>query len=442
VLTVIDEDTLEVEHVITLLTITGLTAAICRVFLPEEDMIYCPELLLRSVLAHIHYMPAAWRSNAHTTQVRTEFSQLFQFKLMYALEEVLSPVLTPLILIFVAPNKALEIVDFVRNFSVEVTGVGDVCSFALLDIGKHGNPQWQPTGSPDNDQPCNVSTSQAMQGEEGKTELSLINFTLTNPSWKPSDTSNKFLSSVRETLPSNSVYDSIAAAASGNSLQFIQPISLPPTINAKKNMTNMSYQDQPTSMPSGSKYCHAPDYPLMGRGVRRKAGPLMTSQLSRTPIVEEQPGEAGYATSDGQLNTWRDALIDEMCSSVLALHDNHHQTHTANPHFMSSTIVQHEMGDDPPQPYNQMRSGSDDDENGANYGFADYSDHFVLTSATPALHPVAIPRVRTTSTSRQLDEATAEEMYHDEEVEDQGEDVEESPLLLHPATSSNSYTER
>ena len=38
-------------------------------------------------------------------------------------------------------HKALEIVDFYRNFTVEVTGVGDVCSFAQMDIRRHGNPQ-------------------------------------------------------------------------------------------------------------------------------------------------------------------------------------------------------------------------------------------------------------------------------------------------------------
>ena len=37
-------------------------------------------------------------------------------------------------------HKSLEIVDFFRNFTVEVTGVGDVCSFAQMDVRRHGNP--------------------------------------------------------------------------------------------------------------------------------------------------------------------------------------------------------------------------------------------------------------------------------------------------------------
>lgn len=49
--------------------------------------------------------------------------------------------MTPLILIFAFPPRALDIVDFFRNFTVEVAGVGDICSFAQLDVRHHGNPQ-------------------------------------------------------------------------------------------------------------------------------------------------------------------------------------------------------------------------------------------------------------------------------------------------------------
>lgn len=60
---------------------------------------------------------------------------------VFILEELLSPIVTPFLLIFPLRAKALEIIDFFRNFSVEVVGVGDICSFAQLDIRNHGNPQ-------------------------------------------------------------------------------------------------------------------------------------------------------------------------------------------------------------------------------------------------------------------------------------------------------------
>ncbi len=44
---------------------------------------------------------------------------------------------------FVCRYKSQEIVDFFRNFTVAVVGVGDVCSFAQMDVRRHGNPVWQ-----------------------------------------------------------------------------------------------------------------------------------------------------------------------------------------------------------------------------------------------------------------------------------------------------------
>lgn len=59
---------------------------------------------------------------------------------VFILEELLSPVVTPIILIFSLRRKSLEIIDFFRNFTVEVVGVGDTCSFAQMDIRQHGHP--------------------------------------------------------------------------------------------------------------------------------------------------------------------------------------------------------------------------------------------------------------------------------------------------------------
>lgn len=71
-----------------------------------------------------------------------------------------------------------------------------MCSFAQMDVRKHGNMQWQPTHSTEGDLTEGVTeplceTNKYTQGEHGKTELSLVHFTLTNPDWKmPSDAHN------------------------------------------------------------------------------------------------------------------------------------------------------------------------------------------------------------------------------------------------------------
>lgn len=92
----------------------------------------------------------------------------------------------------------MDIVDFFRNFTVSVVGVGDVCSFAQMDIRKHGNPDWQLTpsteGEPDFKPTC--ETNQYTQGEHGKTELSLMHFTKTNPAWKMPEDMKKFVTGI------------------------------------------------------------------------------------------------------------------------------------------------------------------------------------------------------------------------------------------------------
>lgn len=99
---------------------------------------------------------------------------------------------------FVFRPKSLEIVKFFRSFTVSVKGVGNVCSFAQMDVRKHGNPDWQLSPIVLDDA-ANISSSDPQPPlENGKTELSLVHFTLTNPEWKlPADAKN-FMKTIRQ----------------------------------------------------------------------------------------------------------------------------------------------------------------------------------------------------------------------------------------------------
>ncbi|ODN05930.1 Autophagy-related protein 9A [Orchesella cincta] len=197
VLTVYDEDVLTVEHMLLLLTVLGVITAGCRTFIPDEHLVWCPERLLTAVVAHIHYFPEQWKGKAHTSRTRDQFALLFQYKAVYLLEELLSPFVTPLVLIFYLRNKALDIVDFYRNFTVEVVGVGDVCSFAQMDVRKHGNPSWQASVY-DMDGSDLPAKNSYIQAENGKTELSLVHFTHTNPEWQPPTDSGAYITNLKE----------------------------------------------------------------------------------------------------------------------------------------------------------------------------------------------------------------------------------------------------
>lgn len=185
------------EHVFSIITICTALVVAARSQLPDENLIWCPEQLLVNILAHAHYLPSSWCGQAHTSKIRNQFEHFFQLKAMYILNELVSPFLTPFILITQLRPKSLDIVDFFRNFTVSVVGVGDVCSFAQMDVRKHGNPDWHVTksaGDNTNDLP---NTNQYTQGEHGKTELSLIHFTVTNPTWKMPQEAEQFVQSIK-----------------------------------------------------------------------------------------------------------------------------------------------------------------------------------------------------------------------------------------------------
>eukprot|EP00794_Sanderia_malayensis_P003584 gene3583-4088_t len=243
-----DQDVLKVSNVITVMAALGILIKACSTFIPDENFVWCPEALMKQVLTYTHYIPDHWKGRSHTSEVREQFSRLFQYKFaitrfttpntasdfnpvekvmetlvckgqgveeietkfgqgveerdeiwargrrrttdVFLAEELISPLLTPLLLIFSLRYRSQSIVDFLRNFTVEVTGVGDVCSFAQLDVRKHGNPDWlygEITQAQDYE-----------QGENGKTELSLLHFSMKNPAWRPTESGERFISTIKE----------------------------------------------------------------------------------------------------------------------------------------------------------------------------------------------------------------------------------------------------
>ncbi|KAM8711350.1 hypothetical protein ACLKA7_000484 [Drosophila subpalustris] len=202
-----DEHVFQVEHVLTIIAILTVIGVVCRTLIPDENLIWCPEQLMTAILAHVHYLPTEWKSQAHTAHVRKEFSNFFQFKFGYLLSEIFSPFVTPFVLIFVFRPKAMEIVKFFRSFTVSVRGVGNVCSFAQMDVRKHGNPDWQlsdvvdqpPQQQPQQQQQQQFQHQQQQQSMAGgKTEMSLVRFTLNNPEWQMPKEASEYIRGIRE----------------------------------------------------------------------------------------------------------------------------------------------------------------------------------------------------------------------------------------------------
>ncbi|XP_065667140.1 autophagy-related protein 9A isoform X2 [Hydra vulgaris] len=202
-----DKDVLTAEHVLSFMATLGIIIKICSGFIPDEHMVFCPETLMKQILSNTHYIPEEWKGRAHTMEVREEFSKMFQYKFIYLLEELMSPLLTPFILCFGLRYKALQIVDFYRNFTVEVAGLGDVCSFAQMDIRKHGAKNWSDEGCSKEDQILSAES----QAENAKTELSLLNFSIKNPDWKPSSYGKQFIETIKEQAFQQSLSHSLSS---------------------------------------------------------------------------------------------------------------------------------------------------------------------------------------------------------------------------------------
>ncbi|KAI5257563.1 APG9-domain-containing protein [Aureobasidium subglaciale] len=113
---------------------TGARSAI-----PDESKVHEPIFHLMNVIEAIHYCPARWKKQLHSDEVRTEFSALYQMKIMIFLEEILSLLIAPFILWRNSGKRSEMIIDFFRNSTVEVEGLGHLCNFAVFDFRKSKN---------------------------------------------------------------------------------------------------------------------------------------------------------------------------------------------------------------------------------------------------------------------------------------------------------------
>lgn len=129
------------------LGVFGSIWAVARGAVPSENMVFDPEFALKDVISYTRYMPSHWSGRLHTNEVRGEFSELYKMKVLIFLEELLSILLTPFVLWFSLPNCSDKIIDFFREFTLHVDGLGYVCSFAVFDFKKGGSRSSRPNAA-------------------------------------------------------------------------------------------------------------------------------------------------------------------------------------------------------------------------------------------------------------------------------------------------------
>ena len=253
----------------------------------------------------------------------------------------MSPIITPLILIFQLSNKSQEIVDFFRNFTVDVVGVGDVCSFAQMDVRRHGNPAWQVND--DKPVPETVArTNGYTQAEDGKTEMSLVHFTLTNPGWKPSGDNEKYLAGLktaaeRDVVQLTAMPEDVEDNPMFGSLTGLEDMGGSYRDHARSVVYNSTASRPPDPVPSPPPAASSYTSPVLRGGLSRCTGPLITSRSMLGPAPSLSTASSRLGPLPGPLSNMSSRLMSptmnnnlelshtDMAMSALYLHNVNHR---------------------------------------------------------------------------------------------------------------------
>jgi hypothetical protein len=135
---------------------------------------------------------------------------MFQLKITVFFTELLSVLLTPWILFFSLPPCSATIIDFFREFTVHVDGIGYVCSFAVFDFQLHNNLGKDAINeTKEGDIPASTTGARKRQlaqkhgngGKDYKMEKSFLHFKATHPDWQPDLNGSMFLDKVSKRAP-------------------------------------------------------------------------------------------------------------------------------------------------------------------------------------------------------------------------------------------------
>lgn len=129
----------EISHdrsVLFYISVFGTIWAVCKNSVSGQYRVFDPEENLKEVVSYLHYNPKEWEGRYHTEEVKQEFCKLFNLRIILLLRELASLIMTPFILWFSLPKSSGKIVDFIRDVSVYVDGLGYVCKYATFDVKK------------------------------------------------------------------------------------------------------------------------------------------------------------------------------------------------------------------------------------------------------------------------------------------------------------------
>jgi autophagy-related protein 9 len=149
VVTVVDADFFGMEvtpdrNALFYLTAFGGIWALARGGISEENKVFNPEFAMLNVIEWTRHQPDHWQDRLNSYDIMKEFSELYKLRAVVFLEEILSILTVPFVLFSTLPNSSDQIIDFFREFTIHVDGLGYVCSFAEFDFKKGPGASKQP----------------------------------------------------------------------------------------------------------------------------------------------------------------------------------------------------------------------------------------------------------------------------------------------------------
>ena len=132
-------------------TVSSAIFAFANGALPDDNDLHDPAFHMREVLLYTHYMPSHWKGRLHSDNVRAEFSSMFKLRLFVFAEELLSLIVTPLILWRNSGTTCDRIIDFFREQTIHIDGIGYQCNFAYFNFKKRNDIEDPATFIPEPD---------------------------------------------------------------------------------------------------------------------------------------------------------------------------------------------------------------------------------------------------------------------------------------------------
>ena len=100
----------------------------------SQEIIYSSEKIMKNIAVYTHYFPDLWKKNCHRNFVRDQFNNLYMSNLKIIWCDLLQKLSLPYTMGFVIPSRVENMLNFIKEHTVTVPEVGDICSLSHFEV--------------------------------------------------------------------------------------------------------------------------------------------------------------------------------------------------------------------------------------------------------------------------------------------------------------------